>query len=436
MKLEGDKEIDRLLQRHARRKGAGASLVSQSDALRGDGESVNRGTVNAHLDADEMSAYAENVLPVAARARYMNHLADCDQCRQQVTNLTLALNVPIKESAEQQVKSASQRSLWRAWLASLFAPPVIRYGVPALALVCAALIAFVALRQQRDQTLVARNEETQTSGDAQELRNENAPMQTTVTTASGVNQNSASANANTAANTTQPTPPPAKVVDANANSNVSSNEDTATTLASPPSPPASTEEVAGAGATTEQKTKSRRDDGLIVAGPPKPPPSAADLSVTKPAEVANQRREAERTQASEAQRVDSTTSTTTTDVARSRDRQNSQSESNVATRPSASSGARARTARRNSSVSGAEGRAQEKDERSSETRTVAGRQFRRQGGAWVDTAYSSGRALTNVSRGSEQYRALIADEPGIRQIADQLGGTVILVWKGRAYRIH
>ena len=45
-------------------------------------------------------------------------------------------------------------------------------------------------------------------------------------------------------------------------------------------------------------------------------------------------------------------------------------------------------------------------------------------------------ATVNVSRGSEQFRALIADEPALRSIAEQLGGEVIVVWKGTAYRIR
>jgi hypothetical protein len=73
---------------------------------------------------------------------------------------------------------------------------------------------------------------------------------------------------------------------------------------------------------------------------------------------------------------------------------------------------------------------------SSATRRVGGRTFQRQGDAWVDTAYSSTSATTNVARGSEQYRALVADEPELRQIAEQLSGEVIVVWKGRAYRIR
>jgi hypothetical protein len=31
---------------------------------------------------------------------------------------------------------------------------------------------------------------------------------------------------------------------------------------------------------------------------------------------------------------------------------------------------------------------------------------------------------------------LIADEPAIKTIADQLDGEIIVVWKGRAYHIH
>jgi hypothetical protein len=71
----------------------------------------------------------------------------------------------------------------------------------------------------------------------------------------------------------------------------------------------------------------------------------------------------------------------------------------------------------------------------SETRTVAGRKFRREGDAWIDTAYKSGEATTVVRRNSEQFRALVSDEPEIGRVANALGGEVVLVWRGRAYRI-
>ena len=30
----------------------------------------------------------------------------------------------------------------------------------------------------------------------------------------------------------------------------------------------------------------------------------------------------------------------------------------------------------------------------------------------------------------------VADEPAVKTIADQLDGEIVVVWKGRAYRIH
>ena len=76
------------------------------------------------------------------------------------------------------------------------------------------------------------------------------------------------------------------------------------------------------------------------------------------------------------------------------------------------------------------------DKDQTETISVAGRRFRKTGSVWIDVAYNSSQGTTNVTRGSEQYRALIADEPGIRTIAEQLKGEVIVVWKGHVYRIR
>ncbi|HWS56462.1 MAG TPA: hypothetical protein VN228_20155, partial [Pyrinomonadaceae bacterium] len=71
-----------------------------------------------------------------------------------------------------------------------------------------------------------------------------------------------------------------------------------------------------------------------------------------------------------------------------------------------------------------------------ETRSVAGRRFRREGGAWVDVNYRPTMSMTGVRRGTESYRALVADHPELGRIAEQLGGEVITVIGGRAYRIR
>jgi hypothetical protein len=71
-----------------------------------------------------------------------------------------------------------------------------------------------------------------------------------------------------------------------------------------------------------------------------------------------------------------------------------------------------------------------------ETRTIAGRHFRKRDNAWIDTAYDSSKSITTYTRGSEAYRSLTADEPAIKTIAEKLDGEVIVVWKGRTYRIR
>jgi len=77
-----------------------------------------------------------------------------------------------------------------------------------------------------------------------------------------------------------------------------------------------------------------------------------------------------------------------------------------------------------------------RDESSASTRSVAGRRFQKKGGVWIDTAYDSSRDVMIVTRGSEGYRSLVADEPAIKTIADELDGEIVVVWKGHTYRIR
>jgi hypothetical protein len=72
------------------------------------------------------------------------------------------------------------------------------------------------------------------------------------------------------------------------------------------------------------------------------------------------------------------------------------------------------------------------EEKAPETRSAGGRKFKRQGSAWVDTKFKTSISLKNISRGSSDYAALDA---GLRAIAQQLGGEVIVVWKGKGYLI-
>jgi hypothetical protein len=76
--------------------------------------------------------------------------------------------------------------------------------------------------------------------------------------------------------------------------------------------------------------------------------------------------------------------------------------------------------------------AKAKTEAAQRTRTLAGKTFTFADGVWYDSAYKRG-ATVNVRRGTDEYNKLDAD---LRAIAQKIGGTVVVVWKGKAYRIQ
>src|ERR1051325_1513355 len=141
MKEETNNEMDLLLRR----------LGGRPDI------SVSEGNGDVEpSDADELSAYAENVLPAAARARYTEHLAECARCRELVVQLSSSAGVvPVVGSIK-----APAPSVLRKFLASLFSPLVLRYAVPALGLIVVAAIGLLVLRQKQNAgESVAQNTE-------------------------------------------------------------------------------------------------------------------------------------------------------------------------------------------------------------------------------------------------------------------------------------
>jgi hypothetical protein len=72
------------------------------------------------------------------------------------------------------------------------------------------------------------------------------------------------------------------------------------------------------------------------------------------------------------------------------------------------------------------------EEKAPETRSVGGRKFKHQGNVWVDAKFKSSMTVKSISRRSSEFDAL---DSGLRSIAQQLGGEVIVVWKNKAYLI-
>ncbi len=418
MRQETNKEIDLLLRRLSRRDGEGAlDAETQSD--------------ERHLDADELSSYAQNALPAAARARYTAHLAECSTCRRLATELSLGLGVT---TAAAPVETVTPPSGLKAFLASLFSPLVLRYAVPALGVVVVLVVGFVVLRQSRSgEQLVA-----QLDGRSAPDPVATAPAVAPVPSAELLQdtQEKPGVNASAARDTSGPGGPSETAAEKPANTAAPVGAADSVAVASAPAPtitpsydapsaelrpmggsptPAATPKSVALFQSEEAKkeAEAKKDTGVKKETDPKRQSAATVQS----AEVNASK---EKQQANEPPRE--------TVRAAGRIAKDGVSQPKAEAAPSSDAGMGAASA--NTRRRGQESR----DE--AETRTVAGRKFRKERGIWTDTAYDSPTRTVNMARGSEQFRALGADEPAIGTIAEQLDGEVIVVWKGRAYRIR
>src|SRR6185295_11676726 len=116
-----------------------------------------RTSVSGHLDADELSAFAEGSLPPATRAGYVSHLADCDDCRKQASALAISSGAVVRME-QSPSESIEGRTIWQI-LVGLFALPVLRYAAFAAVILIVAGVAFVALRRPRNESnMIAASE--------------------------------------------------------------------------------------------------------------------------------------------------------------------------------------------------------------------------------------------------------------------------------------
>jgi hypothetical protein len=392
MKQETNNEMDLLLRRLARRP-----ETSVSDG-NGDLE---------HLDADELNAYAEHVVPAAARARYTEHLAECTRCRELVVQLSSSAGVvPVVETTAVPASSAL-----RKFLASLFTPMVLRYAVPALGLILVAAIGLFVLQQKKN-------------GDDSIAQNVQAPTSTTITATPEPVQQGRGLTDQSKEEATAGKP---------AQSSGSPGNQPA---AAAPETPATAGAVAGA--SREATVKQEEAQPVVTEAPPPAPKPATASDETKRQAEAEARKEPSPERYANEPPAEKTVEAAKVEDRKAAEAEMAKARSDIASGKTQSFGIASvgRTAAKRSKVQRDDDEVEKDKNDAAETRTVAGRKFRKQGGVWIDTVYSAPRVTTNLTRNSEQYRALIADEPGIKTIADQLDGEVIIVWKGRAYRIR
>ena len=399
MKQTENNEMDLLLRNMAKR----TSSVS---------EPSNGGQQSAHLDADELNAFAEHSLPSAARTRYTAHLVDCSRCRKLVAELSAAAGLPRTESiSDREVHT----SFWQR-LPAFLSPSVLRFALPALAILGVITVAMITFRQSTSSPFVARQVE------APNAANSPVPSETQVDSFVEPGQTPAATNP---APATQANSAAAK--ESKTKADVPNEQSKGVTLDGL----TTVDSSAGVAAKDADKAGESAGEKAQPKFAPEPsPPAPGVAAATKPQAAATG--EVNKNEA----------------IAKQKEQEREGvRELQMEQRPAKDSGEflsrsrKAATAGRGGSVASAPARRDEAEQdkranQSEETRDVAGRRFRKQGSAWVDSAYGGARIVMTVVRGSEQYRVLIADEPGIRTIAESLPGEVIVVWKGRAYRIR
>ena len=329
MELDFDKEIDALLRRSGSRAGPDAPVTAASAAI-------------THLDADEIAALAENVVPAPKRLIYVGHLADCSQCRRK---LAFALSFQaegvddgIRDAAPAKVESTPSYR-------SLFSAPGLAAAFGALILVLGSSLIYTTLRD-RDGVNVAQVFDT----DA----------------ASNANSNQAAASANVAF----PSP-------ANANADTAANSvSNSMSAAVPQSPTASGRADTAANTNAALKKESFSVDGMARsairpadAAPPPPTVSVTDSMAGAPIpESARKADDRDALLASPKQK-----SGPSRNQAQSQVQQNS-TNNLLRVEPSSS-------------------------------RRISGRTFNRRDGVWYDAAFN-GQPTTDVRRGTDAFRKL------------------------------
>ncbi|MGE3466821.1 MAG: hypothetical protein AB7J13_07790 [Pyrinomonadaceae bacterium] len=388
MDLEFDKEIDVILRRS--REGRGVLVGDLPPKPK---------TPKHHLDADAIAAFVENAVPAATRMLYIEHFADCDRCRS-----VLSKGISMNETAASMAAVGAAEVVATAmhdampWYRKLLRTPNIAAAMGALVLVFSGVLGFLIFqsRNAETNTIVSQGFEpaVQQGGPSAEDR------------LAGVAANIA--------------PAPGERLSANANTAVSAEPEGVAALPQKPSNSAAAAPARKLGESkTDGFTKSESDKDKEVA--------MAEKSVAQPKPV---------TAPPPPPGDDRARSGALSDSVSTRAEETKDEDAALAKRKAGEN-------RRDQPVSPAKagptrGPVQNKSNQVNQnifdmavTRVVGGKTFENRDGAWYDRAYRN-QKTTNYRRGTDEYKKL---DRGLRSIADELGGTVIILWKNKAYRV-
>ncbi|MCD9185803.1 MAG: zf-HC2 domain-containing protein [Pyrinomonadaceae bacterium] len=378
MEFEFDKEIDAILRKARENEAVFAANVSES-----------------HLDADVLSAFAENALPEKSKKLYTAHLADCDRCRRILSNL-ISLNAE-EESVPVKIAETSIIETAVPWYRKLFFGRNLVYTMGALVLAFSAFTGYI----------VIQNVSNGLSSEVSMANTASKPVRGPSASDESVSPSNSASVANTASNMSAvPTNPAA----ANANA---SSMNTATTSATPMiSGIAKDNDSLAKAPEPIDRNKSSED---VVSGGVKPIDLPSQPRKEESRDLKNENPKPALAQPKIDDREERKTVPAPPPVAAAeRDEQQDKMVTRSTTNPS---------------PAGAAKMAKKK----ADSKTVNGKTFNYENSVWVDSQYRQGMPLTNISRGSNEYQKL---DGGLKNIAQQFNGTVVVVWKSKAYQIR
>jgi predicted anti-sigma-YlaC factor YlaD len=385
MEIEFDKEIDAIL-----RKARGGEVATSFDS---------------HIDADEIAAFAENALSDLTQKRYTAHLADCTRCRKILSNV-IALN------SEAELETASSAVLPKIvevqtpWYRKLFAFPQAAYTMGALVVLFSGFLGYVVLKN-----VSSGNSEVSYSTDKGAQMEKSAPQ-----SAPTVFSNSNSA---TAANTTT-------VTTTNSTATVATNT-TTTTITNSAS-------VYSANKAVKDAPTEKKSDVPEIASTPSinqptilPAPKPQDSILGE-----DDKALAKTPTKNEAEKPNAAGSVREENKKQAKEDSYSVDGQDNSTADSTDEKQKAKKMRSTPQVSNLPQNARKTESYAGATRSVGGKTFNNVGGIWFDSAVGKQKQKT-VKRGSKDYQKL---DSGLRSIADQFGGTVVILWNGKTYRIQ
>ncbi len=370
MELEFDKEIDAILRRARETRGV---LVGDDPPKK-------------HLDADSITAFAENALPEKVKMLYTGHLADCDRCRKQLSHVIL-MNTEAASSVDGAASSVSAPATV-TWYQNLFKTSGLAVAMGALVLVFSTVLGYLVLQRSNKS---ANSTVTQVTNAEPKI---GVPsFGGDVETANSISPAPIANVANSAAASSNREPGTVGSAAANTASNIAAKD------------------APAGGTITANRDKNFSLDGVaaepLAAAPPPPVAKAMDDRGEKKAE--SEKGKETQDSALSARRADEF------------DRRRDAPPAAAKTGPARSGPLQNKSNQINENMS-----------EMAVSRVVGGKTFNNRNGAWYDSAYR-GQATTNYRRGTDDYKKL---DRGLRNIADTLGGTVVVVWKEKAYRIQ